>query len=91
MNDTAAHATNTWEWAGYPLTISKVELRRALGSPSRFSFREKLLTDSVIESVLRISVNQYRLIQVFDVEQSRALYRFFCLTPQHFDHGKKSH
>jgi hypothetical protein len=90
MNGNSAHATSAWEWAGYPLTVSKDELRRALGSPSRFSFREKLLTDSVIESVLRMSVEKFRLIQVFDVEQSRALYRFFCLTPEHFQHGSKT-
>lgn len=70
------------EWDGYPLTITKDELRRALGNPSKFSFREKYLTNQVIERELNMSLEEYRLIHVFTVDQSRALYRFFCLKPE---------
>jgi hypothetical protein len=86
---TTTHAP-TSEWDGYPLTITKDELRRALGNPSKFSFREKYLTNQVIERELNMSLAEYRLIHVFTVDQSRALYRFFCLKPEQLNVNAQS-
>ncbi len=67
-----------------PITISKKELRNALKVGSKTNFRAKYMPDEVITEVVRVSVDQYSRLRVFDSAQTRRIIEYFRLTAKDF-------
>ena len=61
------------------LTITKSELKEALGCTTWGRFYSKFLTPEVIENVLGLSTSEYKRIREFSVPQTRALRQYFRL------------
>ena len=67
-----------------PVTITKAELKRALGITNDKRWRNKIMTDAVITSVLEMSVDEFRRLHEFDVLRTRKLIEFFSIPPDRF-------
>lgn len=68
----------------HPITITKSELKRALGCTNDRRWRNKIMTDEVITKVLNMSVDEFRTVHEFDVMKTRTIIEFFRLPPERF-------
>lgn len=68
----------------HPLTITKSELKRVLGCTNDRRWRRKIMTDEVIQDVLKMSVDEFRAVHEFDVMKTRSIIEFFRLSPERF-------
>jgi len=67
-----------------PVTITKAELKRALGVTNDKRWRNKIMTDQVITDVLGMSIDDFKRVHEFDVLRTRAIIEFFSIPPDRF-------
>ncbi len=67
-----------------PRTLSKKEIRTALGCTSQRAWRQKFFTDRVLVEVLQITREEWNHVQVLDAHQTKAVIAFFELKPESF-------
>lgn len=81
MTDSASLPTTS----KMPLTITKSELRDALGCREVRRFNRVYMTDTVLGEILGLGSREvYNRIREFNVMQTRALIDFFRLGPEQF-------
>ncbi len=70
----------------YPLTVTKSELKRALGITNDRRWRQKVMTDQVITEVLNMSIAEFKSVHEFDVLKTRVIIDFFRIPPERFNY-----